>query len=96
MWIDCYEFASRCEYLGIGVWGNSLSAPNWNSKELGTAFSRVLGDGAEASSIRKKAKDLGKNFQKRPGRSIAAEVIARMARLGEAGNMEILRTLKLE
>jgi hypothetical protein len=45
MWVDLYDFAVRTGFLGIGVWGNEKSAPNWTAEELGESFLRVLGDG---------------------------------------------------
>ena len=79
---DHYDFAVRAELLGIGVWGNRKSAPNWTAEELGTVFLKVLGDGEEAISIHKKARDLGRIFQREPGRLRAAREIAKLARLG--------------
>jgi UDP:flavonoid glycosyltransferase YjiC (YdhE family) len=81
MWADLYENAVRAEFLGIGVWGNKKAAPNWAAEELGEAFLRVLGDGEEAVKIRKKAHDLGRVFQKDPGRVRAAREIAKLAQL---------------
>jgi len=82
MWADCYDYATRAEYLGIGVWGNEKAAPYWTSDELGVAFSKVLGNGAQAVSIRAKAEALGKERQKNPGRIVAAREVAKLARLG--------------
>lgn len=82
MWADTFDYATRAEFLGIGVWGNEKAAPYWTSEELEVAFSRVLGDHAEANSIREKAAALGKERQKNPGKSVAAREIARLARLG--------------
>ena len=82
MWADLYDFATRAEFLGIGVWGNKKAAPNWTAEELGEAFSRVLGDGEEALAIKKKAYELGRMSQKEPGRRRAAREIAKLARSG--------------
>ena len=82
MWVDLYDFAVRAEFLGIGVWGNEKSAPNWAAEELGDAFLRVLGDGQEAVAIRQKAQELGRTLQKAPGRVRAAREISRLARSG--------------
>ena len=80
MWVDLYDNAVRAEFLGVGIWGNKMAAPNWTADELGEAFLRVLGDAEEAVKIRKKAYDLGKGFQKDPGRVRAAQEIAKLAR----------------
>lgn len=55
MWADCYDYATRADYLGVGVGGNEKAAPYWTSEELDVAFSKVLGNGTEAVSIREKA-----------------------------------------
>ena len=82
MWVDLYDFAVRAEFLGIGVWGNEKSAPNWTAEELGESFLRVLGDGHGAASIRQKARELGWISQKDPGRIRAAWEISKLARSG--------------
>jgi UDP:flavonoid glycosyltransferase YjiC (YdhE family) len=79
MWVDLYEFATRAEFLGIGVWGNKRSAPNWTAEELTNSFLRVLDDGEEAVAIREKAYELGKIAQKEPGRLRAGKEIAKLA-----------------
>jgi UDP:flavonoid glycosyltransferase YjiC (YdhE family) len=81
MWADLYDFATRAEYLGIGVRGNPTSAPRWTSWELVTAFQRVLGDGEEAKSIRSRAADLAEEHRKEPGKTRAAKAIADIVRL---------------
>ncbi|KAL4933580.1 uncharacterized protein BDV17DRAFT_279222 [Aspergillus undulatus] len=55
VWFDTYDYASRVEYLGIGVWGSKPSAPAINGPELGKAFIRVL-HSEESSTMRQKAK----------------------------------------
>jgi hypothetical protein len=82
VWADVYDYANRAEWLGIGVWPNPHSAPHWTADELGSAFWRVLGDGEEALSIRKKAVELGNLFKDNPGRVIAAGEITKLARAG--------------
>jgi FAD/FMN-containing dehydrogenase len=52
MWGDLYDYATRVEYLGIGVFGSPKSAPNWTTEEVGNAFLRVLDGGQESSSIK--------------------------------------------
>lgn len=81
MWVDLYDYATRAELLGIGVWGNKKSAPYWTAEELGIAFQKVLGDGKTATSIREKAADLGRVSKKDPGRFVAARELAKHARL---------------
>lgn len=81
MWVDLYDNAVRADFLGIGVWGNENSSPNWTAEELGESFLRVIGDGEEAVAIRKKARELGRISQKEPGRVRAAREIANLAQL---------------
>jgi hypothetical protein len=54
MWADLYDYATRVEYLGIGVFGSPKSAPNWTTEEVGNAFLRVLDGGEESMSIKEK------------------------------------------
>lgn len=70
LWVDLYDFTTRVEWLGIGVWGNPQSARNWTAEELGKAFLRVIGDGEEAVMIRKKTKELGALYQAHQGGSL--------------------------
>lgn len=42
MWYDTYDFATRVEWLGIGVWGNRSVAPRVDGTELGEALVRVV------------------------------------------------------
>lgn len=80
MWVDLYDYATRVEWLGIGVWGNKISAPYWTAEEISAAFKRVLGNETTASSIRQKAFELGRISKKDPGRFVAAREIAKQAR----------------
>lgn len=40
-WFDCYDFASRAEWLGIGVYGNRAVAPHVEAEEFGRALIRA-------------------------------------------------------
>jgi UDP:flavonoid glycosyltransferase YjiC (YdhE family) len=82
MWVDLYDYATRVEWLGIGVWGNRKSAPYWTAEELGTAFRTALLDGETAIPMREKAAELGKISQRDPGRKVAARELAKQARQG--------------
>jgi UDP:flavonoid glycosyltransferase YjiC (YdhE family) len=81
MWVDLYDYATRVEWLGIGVWGNKASAPNWTAEELSDAFLKVLGNDTEAISMRERAKELGELFQSKPGSVCAAEELVKLAKL---------------
>jgi UDP:flavonoid glycosyltransferase YjiC (YdhE family) len=82
LWGDHYDYATRVEYLGIGVFGSPKSAPNWTAEEVGNAFLRVLDGGDESTSIKEKARALGEVARKAGGRSTAAREIAKLARTG--------------
>lgn len=79
LWVDLYSYATRVEYLGVGVWGNKATAPNWTAEELGNAFMTVLGDDEKAKSLRRKAKKLGDSFKDKAGRVCAADKLAELA-----------------
>lgn len=78
MWADCYEFANRAEWLGIGIWGSRSSPLNWSKEDLSSAFLSVLANTDEAESMRVKARQLGKRFQVKPGRMCAAEELTKL------------------
>ncbi len=77
--MDLYDYATRVEWLGIGVWGSKNSAPSWTAEELSASFLKVVGNGTEAAAIRQKARELGEIAKASPGRIRAAEEIARWA-----------------
>lgn len=74
-WVDCYEFGSRAEMLGLGMWGNKGARPRWTAAELGPIFvETILGPKAEA--FRKRAKELQElTKQDGGGRNVAARII---------------------
>jgi UDP:flavonoid glycosyltransferase YjiC (YdhE family) len=41
-WLDCYDFASRVELLGLGRWGIRQARPRWKADELGEALVDVV------------------------------------------------------
>jgi UDP:flavonoid glycosyltransferase YjiC (YdhE family) len=81
MWVDLYDYATRVEHLGIGVWANKATAPDWTAEELSNAFLKVLADDEAARAMREKAKQLGDLFQGNSGRVCAAEELAKLAKL---------------
>jgi UDP:flavonoid glycosyltransferase YjiC (YdhE family) len=80
MWLDLYDYATRVEWLGVGVWGNKVAAPDWKAEELSSAFLKVLADDEEARAIRQRAEQLGDLFRDTPGQDCAAEELAKLAR----------------
>ncbi|KAK4235060.1 hypothetical protein C8A03DRAFT_18141 [Achaetomium macrosporum] len=73
-WLDCYDFASRAEVLGIGRWGSRKSAPACTARELGPVVVDVV-FGPNAQSMRTKVKELAALCAKAPGASVAAAAI---------------------
>ena len=75
-WLDCYDYAVRAEWLGVGIWGTRKSAPVIDGEELGMAIIRATGDGEEAVSMREKAGVFKAMVQERGnGRDVAAKEI---------------------
>lgn len=72
MWYDTYDFATRVEWLRIGVWGNRSVAPRVDGRELGQALVRVV---ASDDSVRMflEAQEIASKLGE--GRVIACEKI---------------------
>ena len=78
MWVDLYDFTTRVEYLGIGLWGSKHSAPGWDARELGDTMVEVVQDSEVSRRMRKRAKELSKICRKEEGRKVAARKIIEM------------------
>lgn len=78
-WVDLYDYATRVEYLDIGIWGNKLGAPDWTAGELSTALLAVLDNSSQAQRIRTSAKELGSKFDEASGSACAARELASLA-----------------
>ncbi|KAH7305471.1 hypothetical protein B0I35DRAFT_443845 [Stachybotrys elegans] len=81
LWFDCYNYASLGEYLGIGIWAGSATAPHWHTKPMVKDFLRAL-VGEESLALRKRATELGFKAKAYGGRQKAAKEVARGAGLG--------------
>lgn len=79
--MDLYNIAMLAEQVGVGVYASRGTAPNWTVDALVTGLERVLDDD-EASQMRKKAAGLSGQSKERPGRTIAASVVAGLASSG--------------
>ncbi|KAL0937003.1 udp-glucoronosyl and udp-glucosyl transferase family protein [Colletotrichum truncatum] len=73
-WLDCYDFAQRCEILGIGKWANRKAKPYWERNELGEGLVDTL-LGPEAGAMKARAKELGDRHPEGAGREKAAREI---------------------
>jgi hypothetical protein len=89
MWYDTFEYATRVEYLGIGVYGNRVIGHNAvvdinnyvaplmvDGVEFGEALFKAVGKvkGA-AEAMQNRAAELGEVCRKSGGRVEAAKII---------------------
>ncbi|KAH8879605.1 glycosyltransferase family 1 protein [Thozetella sp. PMI_491] len=58
-WADCYDFAHRAEWLGIGRWGSRTMKPKWSAKELSRELVEVV-LGGKAPDMKQRAEKLAK------------------------------------
>jgi hypothetical protein len=94
-WYDTYDYATRVEYLGIGVYGNKLAGrackvdmKNYKcprmieGREFGGALLKVVGANKQdpgALAMREKARAAGELCQKSGGRIQAAQILRDLA-----------------
>lgn len=79
VWYDTYDYATRAEWLGIGLWGSHRSAPKVEASEFGEALIRVAGFSAEAEGFKIKAQSLAESCRTRyTGRVRAADEILKL------------------
>ncbi|ETS81666.1 hypothetical protein PFICI_06668 [Pestalotiopsis fici W106-1] len=78
MWEDLYNFAQLAEDLGIGVYACRRTAPAWTVEDLVDAFGKVVMETEASLKMRETAHRIGVISRKRPGREVAAELIAEM------------------
>ncbi|KAL4968609.1 uncharacterized protein BDV14DRAFT_187709 [Aspergillus stella-maris] len=81
VWFDTYDYASRVEYLKIGVWASKKSAPGINAPELGKAFLRVL-NGDQSPTMRQEARVIASKLLSSEGRVVAAMASEKVAWIG--------------
>lgn len=72
VWYDTYDFATRIEYLGIGIWASKTTAPAISTPELGEAFLRIL-HSEEGTIMREKVRTLAAKLGSSEGRVVACE-----------------------
>ncbi|KAI1258584.1 hypothetical protein F5Y18DRAFT_444444 [Xylariaceae sp. FL1019] len=94
MWYDTFDYATRVEYLGIGVYGNRAAGNNCvvneenyqaplmvDGKEFGDALLRIVGrkeGDEEAGVFRQKASKLGEITQNSGGRLESARLLTEL------------------
>jgi UDP:flavonoid glycosyltransferase YjiC (YdhE family) len=77
-WWDCYEFAARVEYLGIGIYGSrkSKTAPECDAVELAEALQTLTDVGnPKGKQMHERAKKLAVTCNAYGGRVTAANKI---------------------
>ncbi|KAI0418908.1 hypothetical protein F5X98DRAFT_362854 [Xylaria grammica] len=95
MWYDTFDYATRIEYLGIGVYGNRAAGRNCvvnkenyqaplmvDGQEFGDALLKVVGrtkGDSYADIMSKEAARLGEVCRKSGGRSEAARIITELS-----------------
>ncbi|KAL0575337.1 hypothetical protein V5O48_006639 [Marasmius crinis-equi] len=80
VWYDTYDFASRVEYLGIGIYGSKACSPGVEAEEFGKALLRIVG--SEAQQYKGKAGSLGDACRARGnGRELGAKRVLELAGL---------------
>jgi UDP:flavonoid glycosyltransferase YjiC (YdhE family) len=74
-WTDCYDFANRVEFLGIGRCGSTKAKPSWKADELGYELQEVV-LGPNAAAMKEKATQLAAIADKNgDGADIAARAL---------------------
>lgn len=81
LWMDLYNIAMLAEQVGVGVYASHGTAPGWTVEGLVRGLERVLDDD-QARAMRNKSAGLSAKTKERPGRMIAASVIAELAGSG--------------
>jgi hypothetical protein len=83
-WYKCYDYATRAEYLRIGIYANKKVAPNVDKEEFANATLRVIGEkeGVE-TQFSVKAKELGVPCRRSGGRKRVAEMISELVLEGK-------------
>lgn len=79
MWYDLYDYATRVEYQGVGIYANKTAAPRIAGPELEVALTKVLGETHEAEDMISKAKLLSKTARMGGGRFRARDAVLRFA-----------------
>lgn len=86
LWFDCFDYAVRAEWLGVGIWGTRKYAPVFQPEELASAMIRATGDGEEAVGLRDKVRKFRDLVALRgQGRDVAAREIVKYMDLLEQG-----------
>lgn len=96
-WWDCYEFAARVEYLGIGIYGSrkSKTAPECDASELAEALKTLTDEGnAKGKQMRERAKKLAETCNAYGGRAAAANKILEHAAMNTNKAEAISETLE--
>lgn len=80
-WVDLYNFAQLTEQTGLGIWGCREQSPNFNAECLSDAILKLSDNSPETLAIRAKSREIRDQIRAKPGRDVAADMVANMARL---------------
>ncbi|PNP56589.1 hypothetical protein THARTR1_03285 [Trichoderma harzianum] len=82
LWADHYNYAQTAEYLGVGIWPNKKTAPDWEAAALTEAFLEAL-SGNTSMTMRQNAKAIALKGHEYGGRKLAAQLVAELAAGGK-------------
>lgn len=82
LWADHYNYAQTAEYLGVGIWPNKKTAPDWEAAALTEAFLEAL-RGNTSMTMRQNAKAIAQKGHEYGGRKLAAQLVAELAAGGK-------------
>ncbi|EHK23399.1 glycosyltransferase family 1 protein [Trichoderma virens Gv29-8] len=82
LWADHYSYAQTAEHLGVGIWPNKKTAPDWEAAGLAEAFLEAL-SGNKSVTMRQNAQAIALKGHKYGGRKLAAQLVAEMAAGGK-------------
>lgn len=80
-WIDLYNFAQLTEQTSLGVWGCREHSPDFKAECLSDAILKLSDNSPKTLAIRARSKEIRDQIRAKPGRDVAADMVARMARL---------------
>ena len=75
-WCDCYEYAARVEYLGIGIYGNKEWRQVLRKRNSEMLCWGVMGEKGSETQVGVKARELGLVCRRSGGRRKVTEMIS--------------------
>ena len=86
-WTDCYDYAQRVEFLGVGRLGNRNTMPRWIANELASEILHVI-HGTQSKQIRTAARRLARVCERNGDGAVKAanEILHQMQHVDTTGN----------